>query len=519
MGLVAVAGATMLAGAPVRAFGKTPLLQRLGQLETDRVLVLIQLSGGNDGLNTVVPITNDGYYNARPQIAIPASETAAIEGVTDLAFHPSFDVLTPMYGEGEMAVLQNVGYPDPVLSHFDATDIWLTASNSGELSRAVWIGSYLDVEYPEFETTSSEFPLAVQMGGTSPMLFQGPVSNMGMSLASPELFNRIAEEGILYTLDDLPSTTFGQEMEFMRTIANDSFVYAEAIQMASESGRNEVEYPQGNRLAENLAIVARLIKGQLGTRIYHVSIGSFDTHANQGTVNGQHANLLRNLAEAVTSFLEDIGAGGRSDDVLVATFSEFGRRVTQNGSGGTDHGTAAPMFVFGPGANGGVYGGVPDLDNLDETGNLQFELDFRAVYATLLADWFGLSPETVEEVLGESFATLGFVSDPATPTSTESGDASTDDGTTVPGSFSLDQNYPNPFSSTTTIAYTLEGPGRVKIRIYDSGGRLVETLLDEQQSAGRHVATLDARDLAGGRYLFHLETEFGTRTLQMVLVR
>ncbi|MFV1981523.1 MAG: DUF1501 domain-containing protein [Rhodothermia bacterium] len=512
MGLVAVGGAAMLAGSPVRAFGKTPLLQQLGLLETDRVLVLIQLSGGNDGLNTVVPISNDVYYNARPQIAIPAAQTAALSGETDIALHPSLGSLTTMYGDGGMAVLQNVGYPNPVLSHFDATDIWLSASSSGEISGEGWIGSYLDAEFPDFETTSFEYPLAVQMGGTSPMLFQGPVTNMGMSLSSPALFERIVEEGILYSVEDLPATRFGQEMEFVRTIANDSFVYAESIQRASESGRNEVEYPQGNKLAENLSVVARLIKGQLGSLIYHVSIGSFDTHANQGTANGQHANLLRNLAEAVKAFVEDIDAGGRSDDVLVATFSEFGRRVSQNGSGGTDHGTAAPLFVFGSGVEGGVYGSAPDLDNLDGTGNLQFEIDFRSVYATLLADWFGLSPETVDDVLGDSFGTLGFVSDPAIPTSA-------DDDTIVPETFNLDQNYPNPFSVTTTISYALARPGRVTIRVYDSGGRLAETLIDEQQSAGRHVATFDAGQLAGGRYHYQVETEDGVKTRQMTLVR
>lgn len=508
MGLTAAGGAVLLSGSPVRAFSQTPLLEHLRYIETDRVLVLIQLSGGNDGLNTVVPVTNDLYYNARPQIAITSNQVIPLEGVPDVGLHPSFEVLRPNYGDGHMAVLQNVGYPDPVLSHFDATDIWMTANHGDGLAGTGWVGRYLASEFPDLDTTPIDYPLAVQMGGTSALLFQGPTTNMGMSLASPELFARIAEQGILYSIDGLPDTTLGEEIEFVRTIANDSFVYAESIQEASEAGSNQVDYPQGNQLANNLSIVARLIKGQLGARIYHVSIGSFDTHANQ---QGRHANLLQDLSETVKAFLDDIDAGGRSDDVLVATFSEFGRRVTQNGSGGTDHGTAAPLFLFGSGVAGGVYGSPPDLEVLDHNGNLRFEIDFRSVYATLLADWFGLASETVQEALNGSFATVGFVADPMISTSSEE--------EVLPTSFTLHQNYPNPFNPTTNLGYTLNRPGQISLRVFDSVGRLVETLVDDHQPAGRYVVTFDAGRLASGRYGYQLQTESGIETRHMTLIR
>lgn len=511
MGLAAAGGAMVLGGAPVRAFGQTPLLAHLRTLETDRVLVLVQLSGGNDGLNNLVPITNDRYYNARPQIAIPSNQTLAIPGQSDLGFHPSFDAVTPLYSNGDMALLQNVGYPDPHLSHFDSTDVWLTASNSNDIGTTGWIGRYLGEEFPDFDEEPTNYPLAVQMGGTSALLFQGAATNMGMSLASPELFARIAEEGILYTVDGLPDTTFGREIEFVRTIANDSFIYAEAVQTSSEIGENKVEYPQGNGLAQNLSIVARLIKGRLGARIYHVSIGGFDTHANQGGMNGQHANLLRNLSEAVKVFLDDLDLDGWSEDVLVATFSEFGRRVNQNGSGGTDHGTAAPVFLYGAGVEGGLYGSLPNLTDLDETGNLQYEIDFRSVYATLLQDWFGLSAQTVESVLGGAFETLKFVSDPATPTAIED--------EPVPESFTLHQNYPNPFNPTTNITYTLARTERVTLRIYDAQGRLVQTLLNGTQPAGSHAVPFNAGHLASGSYFYRLHTADGVQTRQMMLVR
>ena len=524
---LAAAGTPLLFGqASVRAFGPTSLLGHLRTLETDRVLVLIQLGGGNDGLNTVVPKTNDRYYQLRPSLAIPAAQTLDLDG--EVGLHPSFSALTPVWGEGRMAVVQNVGYPDPNLSHFRSTDIWLTASDSQEVIESGWLGRYLDADFPEFEDDPPAYPLAVQMGGTGSSLFQGPSANMGMSLASPELFEQIAAEGTLYTTDGLPATTYGAEMAFVRTVANDSFAFAGAIQDASETGQNRVEYPAANPLSQNLSIVAQLIKGELGARIYHVSLGGFDTHANQGGANGQHAALLRNLAAAVKAFLDDLAAGGWSERVLVATFSEFGRRVNQNGSGGTDHGIAAPMFLFGDGVEGGLYGNPPDLANLDgnedgigdgivagtpgsQNANLAFEIDFRSMYATLLKDWFGLAEQTVASVLGGAFDGLGFVSDPASPVATE--------GEPIPETFTLHQNYPNPFNPTTTITYTLARTERVTLRLYDAQGRLVQTLVDGQQPAGRHDVSFDAGHLASGSYFYRLEAGLGVQTRQMTLVR
>jgi hypothetical protein len=298
-------------------------------------------------------------------------------------------------------------------------------------------------------------------------------------------------------------------MGFVRSIANDSFQYASAVQTASQIGENKVEYPNNNPLSPNLSIVAQLIKGQLGARIYHVTIGGFDTHANQG---GRHGTLLRYLAEAVTAFLEDLKAEntGLEDDVLVMTFSEFGRRVNMNGSNGTDHGTAAPLFLFGTGVEGGLYGQTPNLSDLDQAGNLKFDIDFRSVYATVLQDWFGLAPNIVNEVLGGSFDALGFVSEP-TSTATEN--------EPIPQSFTLHQNYPNPFNPATTITYTLNRSERVSLRIFDVQGRLIQTLVDGTQPAGPHVLSFDAGHLPSGTYYYRLQTSDGMRTRPMTLLR
>jgi uncharacterized protein (DUF1501 family) len=508
LGLAAVGGTFVLGGTPMQAFGQSPLLRRLQTLETDRVLVLIQLGGGNDGLNTVVPVDDDRYYTNRPTLALPKSDTLQIgDGV---GFHPSFDALTPFYGEGDMAVLQNVGYPVPNLSHFRSTDIWLSASDSDEVLSTGWIGRYLDQAFPDFSEQSTDYPLAVQVGGLGSMLFQGPAANMGMSLTTPEIYEQIASEGTLFRTDGLPDTTYGSEMEFVRSVANDAFVYAAAVQEAAQRGTNRVDYPAPNPLATNLAIVAQQIKGRLGARIYHVNLGSFDTHANQAD---RHALLLRHLADAVSAFLQDLAADGMAQDVLVMTFSEFGRRVQENGSRGTDHGTAAPLFLFGGGVEGGLYGSVPDLGALDGTGNIAFETDFRQVYATVLRDWFGLTAQETTAILGNAFDPLPIVTDPA-------GDDPTDTQPPgVPETFALYQNYPNPFNPRTTITYTLSAAAPVSLRIFDAQGRLIQTLVQGPRPAGPHAVRFDAGHLPSGTYFYRLETPEGQKTRPMTLAR
>jgi uncharacterized protein (DUF1501 family) len=504
----AIGGAFVLGGAPIRAFGASPLLAQLAAADTDRVLVLIQLSGGNDGLNTVIPYENDVYYRERPSIAIAKNTAQALSVGFDQGLHPSLAPFGSYFNDGRFAIVQNVGYPSPNLSHFRSTDIWMSGTGSEVISPTGWVGRYLDRKYPNFDETPTDFPLAVQIGGLSSLMFQGPAGNMGMSLISPEFFERLAEDGKLYETTGLPSTRFGAEMGYVRSVANDSFVYAAAVQAASAIGANEVEYPQ-NGLANNLAIVARLIKGNLGSRIYHVSIGGFDTHANQ---LGDHGQLLNALATSVDAFLQDIAAAGIGDRVLTMTFSEFGRRVGQNGSFGTDHGTAAPLFVAGDGVNGGLYGSAPDLVNLDLAGNILHEHDFRTIYATMLQDWFGLDPAVVGEVLfGHPYEALPLIANPASPVAVERG--------ALPASFTLDQNYPNPFNPQTTITFTLNRPEAVHLAVFDIQGRRLQSLLDGTLPAGPHRASFDAGHLPSGTYLYRLETAGGAQSRQMTLVR
>ncbi len=505
MGLAMAGGTMMLGHTPIKAMGSPSLLRRLQQLDTDRILIILQLGGGNDGLNTVVPFNNPVYYRNRPTLSLRREQTIRISD--ELGLHPSLAPLESYYGDGHMAVVQNVGYPLPDLSHFRSTDYWETGSDPSQEYTTGWAGRYLGETIPDFLENPPSSPLAVQIGRGGSRLFHGPDANMGMSLANSTLFERIATTGQLYSMENLPDTTFGREMTFMRRVVNDSFKFSGAIQDATQGDLNSVEYPQGSKLSEHLAIAAQLIKGDLGARIYSVTLNGFDTHANQ--INF-HATLLNDLATSLDAFMRDLEADNLMDRVLIMTYSEFGRRIYENGSRGTDHGSAAPLFVLGGNMNGGVYGDLPDLINLDETENIPYQIDFRSVYAGVMERWFEMPPETVTEVLGGPFEAVPFAGERSTVAT------HTDE---LPVGFALSQNYPNPFNPSTQITYTLGRAANIRLRVYDAAGRHVRTLFDGRQPAGTYTRSFDAGTLPSGTYLYRLDTPEGRQTRRMVLVR
>lgn len=503
VGLTAAAGTIGLSGLPVRAFARTSMLQELASIETDRVMVILQLAGGNDGLNTVIPYRNDLYFNARPNLAI--NNSLAISG--EYGLHPDMGGLATLFGEGNMGIVHTVGYPEADLSHFRSTDIWMTGGDGTDVPTTGWAGRYLDNEFPEYSEAPSAYPLAVQLGGGAPLMFQGPASQMGMSVQSMEVFERLATSAELYTLDGLPSDRLGGEMAFLRSVANDSYFFAEAIQDASSAGTNRADYTTPNPLAEQLAAVARLIRGGLGSRIYHVSLGGFDTHAGQA---GTHSTLLRYVSEAVSSFLEDLSADGLADRTMVMSFSEFGRRVSQNGSAGTDHGTAAPLFLFGPSVKGGLVGTEPDLANL-VNGNLAFGTDFRCVYASALTSWFGLSTATTASILGDSFPTLDlFEAGVGTGTTAQS---------EVPGSVRLEAAYPNPASEQARFDVTLDRPGETRLEVFDMLGRKVDSVKLGLLGPGRNTIRLTTAQYAPGTYVARLSAGPETASTTLVVAR
>ncbi len=505
LGMSATGLAMGLSGVPIRSYGASPLLSSLRSNSSDRILVLIQLSGGNDGLNTVVPYTNDTYYQQRPTIAINASTVLNL--TPELGLHPALTSFADMFVDGSMEIVQGVGYTDPVLSHFTSTDVWASASDPSDLSRSGWLGRYLEEENPDYFDSPADYPLAIQLGNGSPLVFQGSVAGMGVTYPDLDLLNHYFETGIFYNEDFAPATSYGGELSFVRSIANSAVRYAETITAAATNGANSVEYPSVTGLSGNLATTARLIRGGLATSIYHLNLGGFDTHSVQ---TSRHFSLMQQLSGAIGAFMADLQADGLDERVLVMTFSEFGRRVYQNGSAGTDHGTSAPLFLFGGGVQGGVIGSHPSLTDLDPGGNMVHGIDFRSVYGSVLNDWFDIPDQEVNNLMGAEYSHLSLI-DSAFATNT--GEFS------IPNSVSLFGNYPNPFSGNTFIEFTLTASEHVSLDVFDVQGRQIAKIVDQVLPAGRHGAVFDGEGLPSGTYLARLQTRAGMQSRKMVVVR
>ncbi|MDH3710905.1 MAG: DUF1501 domain-containing protein, partial [Cyclobacteriaceae bacterium] len=320
--------------------------------ETDRVLVLIQLNGGNDGLNTVIPL--DQYQNlskVRTNVLIPKNQVLSLDG--KLGLHPSMTGMLELSNQDKLCIVQSVGYPNPNLSHFRSTDIWTSASSAEEIVNSGWLGRYLEQKFegfPEgYPNEEMPDPLSLTIGPIVSTTCQGPVNNMGMAITSTEAFSQLLTGGV----DEAPDTPAGHELIYIRQIIQQTQVYLETIQNAASKANNlSPLYPEPgvNGLSDQLKIVAQLIAGGLKTKVYVVNIGGFDTHANQvvqgNPLQGAHANLLNRLSEAVFAFQDDLDKLGVEERVLGMTFSEFGRRIGSNSSFGTDHGAAAPQFLF-----------------------------------------------------------------------------------------------------------------------------------------------------------------------------
>jgi len=505
LGLAAAGSSFGFGASTVKAYSASPLLQALARSGTDRILVLVQLSGGNDGLNTIVPYSDPEYYRIRPTIAI--SETDILPISNDVGFHPRLSSFDTMYKDGLMQVLQGVGYSEPTLSHFASTDVWMTGGTPSDFGTTGWLGRYLDHAHPEFLSETPAYPLALQLGNGAPLLFQGPVSRMGIAFPNLGLLKQFALNGSLFDEAFAPENEFGSELSFVRSVANHSFQFGDAIQAASDTGSNLVEYPSTTGLSGNLAITARLIRGRLGSHIYHLNLGGFDTHSNQLT---RHESLMQQLSDALGAFMSDLKADGWDKEVLVMTFSEFGRRIYQNGSGGTDHGTSAPLFMFGGGVLGGLIGARPSLTQLEPGGNMSHSIDFRGLYGSVLKDWFGLSETEVQSLINGSYDPVQVINASyATQVETAS----------VPLPLTYLSNYPNPFQGQTTIELGLDSVQPVRIDVFDITGKMVNTLQNKTLAEGRHQLQFDAGALPSGTYFVRVSTSAGQRTLKVSLVR
>jgi len=353
----------------------------------ENVLVVVQFSGGNDGLNTVVPYRNDVYHRERPRLAIPGDKVLKLND--DLGLNPAMEGLKKLYDDGLLTVINNVGYPNPDRSHFRSMDIWQTASGSDQYLRSGWVGRYLDAHC---SGTCAPHD-AIEVDDTLSLAMKGERVK-ALALQNPQKLYSQTQNRFVRQLAEANHGEFGEVDYLYKTLA-ETVSSAEFIYEKAKVHRTSAAYPE-SELARRLKTVSGLIQSGVGARVYYVSHGSFDTHVNQ---LAQQERLLRQYADAVNAFVNDLKKAGELKRVKVLTFSEFGRRVKQNASGGTDHGTANNVFVLN-GAKAGVSNEGPNLTDLDD-GDLKFSVDFRAIYASLLDDWLGTSSEAV---LGRKFA-------------------------------------------------------------------------------------------------------------------
>lgn len=368
--------------------------------EKDRsILVLVQLAGGNDGLNTVVPFEDADYHRLRPTLGLPKEQVLPLNDT--LGLHPACAPLHRLYEEGRLGVVQNVGYPNPNRSHFRSTEIWETASGSNEYLSSGWIGRFLD---NACSGAPEETPVAVHVSNEVPQSFLAGKAHPTFGL-NPNQRNRRESRENLALLETLvgqgPSAEEHGNHTFLRQTMMDALVTEKRVQGVLGDYRPEATYP-GTPFAQSLRNVAALVAAGFPTRVYFVTLGGFDTHSNQATA---HQNLLRTLSDGLAAFQKDLEAHRLDRQVLTMTFSEFGRRPNENESRGTDHGTAAPLFVMGTRVKGALHGTPPSL-KLQRNQDLTFSTDFRQVYATVLDKWFACP---TEQVLGRSYRPLDFV--------------------------------------------------------------------------------------------------------------
>jgi len=385
----------VLGGLPISAATKTPLSAALTTSDNDRVLVIIRLKGGNDGLHTVIPQYDyDTYANLRPTIKIETANSFALSD--DYSMPNYMQDLNGLWNTGKMKIVHGVGYPNQNLSHFSSSDIWSSAGNSGANEQTGVFGRYYQELYPDYLLNPPVIPPAIQIGSLSNLLFNGEDTGYSFSVANPEQLESIANSGVAYDVENLPDCRYGEQLGWIRSIVNSTYTYASVIHTAYNNATNNANYNTSD-ISKQLAIVARLIKGNLGTKIYMVTLDGFDTHADELTT---HQELMQDLTNAITSFYADLETLGLSQNVLAMTISEFGRRAAENASSGTDHGAASNMLLFGEGLEGsGFIGSHPDLSNLDATGNLQATTDFRSVYASILEDWLCIDSDIVNDTL------------------------------------------------------------------------------------------------------------------------
>lgn len=503
----------------------------------NKKIVLIQLQGANDGLNTIIPMNQyDLYSNLRPTIklnlsgnhsAIPLDNNLSIEN--QVALHPNLTGLKNLYDSGFMRIIQGVGYPNQDKSHFKSTDLWLTGGDGTVLNNNIgsgWMGRFLEKYYADY--LSANFPLGLQFGSSDNSLgFHGAEhSGLSMNLNNQDLngyYSIIQGLGGQAPMYDL-NTDYGKLLQHIIENDANTNIYANTITNAFNEGSNSVNYPDTS-LSNQLKTVAKLISGGLETKIYLVRINGFDTHDSQVIENashtGNHANLLLQVSEAVQTFINDLNAQNIGKDVISLTFSEFGRKIAENASLGTDHGEVAPMFLFGSAINPGISGTNINLSEATQANNYQVQTiqhDYRSVFSTILQDWLGSSNQTLDYTFfdqtnnfsfGNSKISMALKSSEKIPENCYANSINSNEFFDVKNEVNI---YPNPASE---MIYIFSKENIERIQIYSLDGRLVLSELNNQISNQIEISIVG---LMSSTYIVHIKTSTAT-TSKKIIVR
>ncbi len=515
-----------LGGMTVTAYAHTPILTILNQslIDTDRVLVVVQLGGGNDGLNSVIPLDQYAALSLpkiRENILIPEAKVLKLKGTANTGLHPGMARFQELYNNDLLTIIQGVGYPKFNFSHFRATDIWVTGSASNEILNSGWLGRYLNYEYPNypvgFPNAAVPDPIAVRVGSSLGLGLQYNGINMGISINNTnDLLNLT---GSVFK-DAAKPDYAGKELSYIREVQRQTDKFGDAIEAAAKKGSNLSKlYPgqgqPGQALGNALSIVAKLISGGSRTRIFWVSTNGFDTHSDQVDPNdhavGTHHNLLKGVCDAVFAFMDDVKLHKLETRVTGMIFSEFGRRIVANASGGTDHGAAQPMFLFGHKVVPGIVGNNPIIDPASTVNaNLPMQYDFRSVYASVLKDWFCVPDSDLDDIMLKNFQRLPLI-DPTgcIPTSVHEQNREAGENMVLA--------YPNPFVESTNIKFETKG-GQTIIQILNTQGTVIKTLVDEDLAEGSYTKHCDLGNSPNGIYYVRLQNEALQQVKPMIKV-
>ena len=482
---------------------------RNSNISTDKIVIFVKMNGGNDGFNTLIPYQNNSYYDLRPTIAISAEE---LNPITDtLGFHPALNNWQELFNEQKMAIIQGVGYQNGNLSHFRSSDIWDTGSNEDIVLTTGWLGRLLETEYPDFPNNSPEHPLAIQYNSANLLEFKTADSNTGLYIYDPEIMESIITGNYIDNINqNIPDTFGGDELAFIKELDYMAFNYCQILSDSAQNAPNTIfSYPTTN-IGDQFKITSKLITGGLSTPFYRLYQNGYDTHIDQLS---RHEQLLSELSSALNVFINEMETLGLLDRILIITTSEFGRRVYENGSGGTDHGTSAPLFIFGSKINSGIYGVDPDFNQLDENDNPLVQFDYRQIYTSIITDWFGLNQSVANQIFSENFNRISFVN-----TNMSSGNY------IKPRRIEIQAPYPNPFNNSITLDYKLFKDSNVEIVIFDVKGNMVKNLFSGEQISGFKSIKWNAinnkgKKVPAGEYLAQIKIGDFTQTKKMIFVK